>query len=110
MCIRDSITSASFSKLLVDKDERKSILDFFGWAVTNGAILGPAKMPFEGIFFTGANTKKDLGKVDSFQNHFVLFSKKNKSICTSIKMTKRVAVRHDKRSDLWGVTQATPRA
>ena len=107
---RGLITSTSFGKLLVDKDERKSILDLFGWAVTNGVILGPAKMPFEGIFFTGANTKKDLGKVDSFQNHFVLFSKKNKSICTSIKMTKRVAVRHDKRSDLWAVTQTTPRA
>ena len=107
-CARGLIPARNFGRLMVDKDERKSILDLFGWGVTNGLITGPSRAHLDGIFFTGSNSKRELGAVDAFQSHFVLFSKANRSLSNCIKLTRRIAVRHDKANDLWVVTETTP--
>ena len=105
---RGLIPGRNFYRLLVDKDDRKSILDLFGWGVAKGLIVGPGNRPLDGISFTGANTKREIGAIDSFQSHFVLFSTINSSLAHTLKLTRRVALRHDKQNDSWVLTETTP--
>jgi hypothetical protein len=113
-CVEQQLaTSADFNKLLVAKDDSKTLLDVLGWLVTNGFFDryfngSEEDIVFDGIYFTGANTKRVLDDRNSFQTHFVLFNNVNFSFCESIKMMIRREIKFDKASNTWSVEETTP--